>query len=132
VIGVDTNVLVRYLTQDDPRQSLLANRLIEQRLSAESPGHISLAALAETIGVLLKHYGASPAQVLTAVANLASDARFVVQHVHAVWLALEACEDGGVQLSDALIRYLDLEQGCATTVTFDRKASRHAGFELLR
>jgi predicted nucleic-acid-binding protein len=132
VIGIDTNVLVRYLTQDDPRQSPLATRLVEERLSAESPGHVSMVALAELVWVLSSHYRANAAQLLTAVSTLASDARFVVQHEHAVWLALEACEDGGIRLSDALIRYVDRERGCATTVTFDRTASRHVGFELLK
>ncbi len=132
MIGIDTNVLVRYLTQDDARQSLLAAHLIEQRLSAQSPGHISLVALAETVWVLASHYRASAAQVIAAVATLASDSRFVVQHERAVWLALDACEAGEVELSDALIRYVDKECGCVSTVTFDRKASRHAGFELLK
>lgn len=132
MIGIDTNVLLRYLTQDDARQSLLASRLVEQRLSAQSPGHVSLVALAETVWVLGSHFRASRSQLLAAVATLASDPRFVVQHERAVWLALEACESGEVDLSDALIRYLDQERGCATTVTFDRKASRHAGFELLK
>ncbi len=132
MIGIDTNVLVRYLTQDDARQSSLATRLVEQRLSAQSPGHVSLIALAETVWVLASHYRASASQLSAAVSALASDARFVVQDERAVWLALDACESGDIDLSDALIRYVDRGQGCATTVTFDRKASRHAGFELLK
>lgn len=131
MIGIDTNVLVRYLVQDDPRQSRLATEFIERRLSADAPGHVSLVALAETVWVLSKRFGATPQQTSMAVATLASDARFVVQDESAVWLALEACEHGALDFPDALVRYVDRHHGCERTVTFDRRAARHAGFELL-
>lgn len=131
MIGVDTNVLVRYLAQDDPRQSPLARHFVEKQLSATGPGHISLVALAETVWVLSGCYGATREQLISTVATLASDARFVVQDEPAVWLALEACEQESIDLADALIRYVDRHHGCAQTATFDRRAARHAGFRLL-
>lgn len=131
MIGVDTNVLVRYLAQDDPRQSPLARRFVEKQLCASAPGHISLVALAETVWVLSSRYGATREQLISTVATLASDARFVVQDEPAVWLALEACEQQSIDLPDALIRYVDLHHGCTQTVTLDRRAARHAGFQLL-
>jgi predicted nucleic-acid-binding protein len=131
VIGVDTNVLVRYLTQDDPRQSRLAVEFVEMQLSADHPGHISLVALAEMVWVLSSRFGASREQLITAVATLASDARFVVQDEPAVWLALEACEHETLDLPDALVRYVDRHHGCERTATFDRRAARYAGFQLL-
>jgi predicted nucleic-acid-binding protein len=131
VIGIDTNVLVRYLAQDDPRQSPLVTRFIEQQLSRSNPGHVSLVALAETVWVLGSRYGVRKADLITAIATLASDGRFVVQHERAVWLALEACENGELDLADALVCYVDREQGCLHTFTLDKKAARHAAFALL-
>lgn len=72
------------------------------------------------------------ADLITTIATLASDPRFVVQHEHAVWMALEACEKGRLELADALIRYVDRAHGCLQTATFDTKAARHAGFKLLQ
>lgn len=131
MIGVDTDVLVCCLVQDDPRQSPLATEFVEKRLSADAPGHVSLVALAETVWVLSSRFGATREHLLTAVATLASDARFVVQDDPAVWLALEACEQDALDLPDALVRYVDRHHGCERTVTFDRRATRHAGFQLL-
>ena len=132
MIGVDTNVLVRYLTQDDAAQSSVATRFVEHSLSSTRPGHVSLVALAETICVLRARYGATDAELIELVQQLASDGRFVVQDQRAVWLALEAVEDGGADLPDALIAYVDREHGCSHTVTFDKRASRIAGMTLLR
>jgi len=130
-IGIDTNVLVRYLAQDDPRQSLLARHFIEKQLSPSSPGHISLVALAEMVWVLSTRYAATREQLIATVATLASDARFVVQDEPAVWLALEACEQHAIDLPDALLHHVDRHHGCAQTVTFDRRAARYSGFQLL-
>ena len=58
MIALDTNIIVRYLAQDDARQSALASRLIEQRLSKAEPGFISLVALLETVWVMEELYGA--------------------------------------------------------------------------
>ncbi len=52
MIGLDTNVIVRYIMQDDPVQSRKTSRLVEQRLSSETPGYITLVTLAEVIWVL--------------------------------------------------------------------------------
>lgn len=49
MIGLDTNVLVRYLAQDDPTQSPRATEIIEQEISKEKPGYISSVVLVETV-----------------------------------------------------------------------------------
>ena len=132
MIGVDTNVLVRYLTQDDPRQSPIATRFVEHQLSGDSPGFVSLVVLAETIWVLQLSYAVAKAELMPMLAVLAADPRFVVQSERAVWLALESCENNDVDLPDALINHINQGQGCTHTVTFDRKATRMQGMALLQ
>ena len=70
MIGLDTNVLVRYLAQDDPKQALQATRLIEHELTAATPGFISLVVLAELCWVLTRLYGASPDEIKQTVEDL--------------------------------------------------------------
>jgi predicted nucleic-acid-binding protein len=132
VIGVDSNVLVRYLVQDEPRQAAMAQRFVERQLSSERPGHISLITLAETIRVLQRSYGVDKPDLIPILANLAADDRFVVQEVDALWLSLESCEQTDADLADALIYHLNQRQGCTHTVTFDKKATRLPGVVLLQ
>ena len=131
MIGLDTSVLVRYFTQDDPRQSPLAVRLIEHELQAQQPGHVSLVALAELAWVLRTRYDAAKDMVADIVAHLLADERFVVQERNAVWSALDGYRHADVDFSDALIAALDRSLGCSHTVTFDRGAARIEGMTLL-
>ena len=132
MIGVDTNVLVRYLVQDDARQAAIASRFIERELTSSRPGHVSLVVLAETVWVLQGSFGISKAELIAMIATLAADARFVVQDADALWLALETCELTDADLADALIRHVDGTHGCSHTVTFDKRAARSAGMVLLQ
>ena len=66
MIGLDTNVLVRYMAQDDPKQSAIATRLIEKELSPGEPGFISLMVLAELCWVLKSLYSASAGELFAA------------------------------------------------------------------
>jgi predicted nucleic-acid-binding protein len=65
--GLDTNILVRYLTQDDSIQSPLATRIVEKRLSAVSPGFLSVVAMVETVWVLDRAYGFAPTEIADAI-----------------------------------------------------------------
>ena len=132
MIGVDTNVLLRYLTQDDAIQSAVATRFIESQLSSTTPGHVSLVTLAELAWVLGSRFRATAAEIVEMVSQLTSDARFEVQDDHAVWLAIEAVETLGVDLPDALISFVNRAHGCSHTVTFDQRAARIPGTTLLR
>lgn len=131
MIGIDTNVLVRYFAQDEPRQSRQATRFVERELSAAQPGHVSLVALAELVWVLRSRYAAAKDMVVDIVAHLLSDDRFVVQHDAATWAALDAYRDSAVDFADALIAALDRASGCSHTVTLDRRAARIDGMRLL-
>jgi len=131
VIGLDTNVLVRYFAQDHPAQSALAARLIERTLNAESPGHVSLVALAELVWVLRASFAAQRPEIVSVVTQLLAGPQFVLQEAEAVWVAIDAFEQGHADFSDALIAALDRHRGCDHTVTFDRGAARMPGVVML-
>jgi predicted nucleic-acid-binding protein len=132
VIGVDTNVLVRYFTQDDPRQSPLAKRFINDTLTREAPGYVNLVTLAETVWVLRRVYGIERHEAAEVIATLLAGAQLQIDRRATVRQALQDYSAGGADFADCLIARLNAEAGCKRTVTFDRKAARHAGFELLK
>jgi predicted nucleic-acid-binding protein len=121
VIGLDTNVLVRYVMQDDPRQSPRANRLIES-LSAEDPGFVPLVALVELVWVLAGSYGLARAQVATVVNTLLRSKELVLDRADVVTQALARYSAGGADFADALIERLAAAAGCTATMTFDAGA----------
>jgi predicted nucleic-acid-binding protein len=130
MIGLDTNVLVRYFAQDDPIQSAKAVQLIEHRLTEDEPGFISLIAIAETVWVLQRHYRRSARDVAEIIEGLLQAPVIVVESAEEVFLALTAVQEGRGSFSDALIGALGAMAGCSVTLTFDRKAARLPGFAL--
>lgn len=127
MIGLDTNVLVRYLAQDDPEQSARATEIVEALDEAER-GFVSLVVLVELHWVLRRAYRMSVADVAGVVERLLRARELVVQESDLVRRALRASE---LELPDAVIAELGASVGCTTTVTFDRGASRHPAMTLL-
>ena len=113
MIGLDSNVLVRYLTLDDPRQAAIATRFIETELSPRRKGHVSLVALAELAWVLRSRYDVTRGELAEALLHLVADERFAFQDGNAVWAALDLYREQSVDFSDALIAALDRDLvGC--------------------
>jgi predicted nucleic-acid-binding protein len=131
MLGLDTNILVRYFAQDDARQSAVATRFIEHTLSPDRPGHVSLVTLAEFSWVMRSVYRNTVVDISQALLLLLDDRRFVVQQAGAAWAALDVYRSEGVDFADALIAALDRAEGCSATVTFDRNAARISGVTLL-
>lgn len=131
MIGLDTNVLLRYFAGDDPAQSRAAAKLIDRTLGPDVPGHVSLISLAELVWVLRSSYAADRDEVAAVVAQLLVGPQFVVQESEAVWIAVDTFERTGVDFSDALIAALDRRSGCDHTVTFDRRATKIPGVVML-
>lgn len=131
MIGLDTNVLVRYLAQDEPTQSVRATRLIEQEMSERMPGYISLPVLLETCWVLKRLYRATPDEVLATVRDLLDTRQVVLAQRTIVSAALARLAEAGGDFSDALIAECAADAGCERIVTFDRGALR-VGMQLLR
>ena len=132
MIGLDTNVIVRYLAQDDVRQAAVATRLIEGSLSAEARGFVSIVTLAEVVWVMTSNYRAARAAVADIVEGLLTAPQLAIEKADVIWRALRAFRESKADFSDAVIVELGRDAGCANTVTFDRGAAAHPGFEALR
>ncbi len=131
MLALDTNVLVRYLAQDDVKQSAAATHLIEQRLSPTERGFVSLVALLETVWVMQSRYAADTALIAGILSDLLDTSVLELQDAAAVRAALPRYRVGGVDLHDCLIVGLAKQRG-ARVVTFDAKAAKRLDMELLR
>jgi predicted nucleic-acid-binding protein len=131
MIGVDTNVLIRHILQDDPLQSPKATELIEDRLTERNPGFLSTVVLVETAWVLERVYDRSPHEIAFVIERLLQIKSLVVERRREVFNAMLALQEGRGSFADALIGELAIAAGCFRTLTFDRKAARLPGFQLL-
>ena len=131
MIALDTNVLVRYLAQDDARQAALATRLIEKTLNPSNRGFVSLVTLIETVWVMESRYSADTPTVAGILDDLVQAASLQVQDAQAVRAASRRYAQGGVDLDDRLIVSLAADRK-AEVVTFDAKAAKRLGMQLLR
>jgi predicted nucleic-acid-binding protein len=133
VIGLDTNVLVRYLTQDDVQQSAAATRLVDEELSQHNPGFISQVVLVEMCWVLKRLYGASDAELVDTVTDLLASPKFVLEGEPVIQAAVQRMRSrkSKVGWTDQLIAQIATAAGCSHTVSFDRTAVRSAGMKLL-
>jgi predicted nucleic-acid-binding protein len=131
MIGFDTNVVVRYLTQDDPVQSPKATELIERGLTEEEPGFVSVVAMAETAWVLERVYGRTAEEIAAVIERMLEVEVLVVESEQEVFTAMIAVKEGRGSFADALIGALGARAGCSHTVTFDQKALRLTAFEPL-
>jgi predicted nucleic-acid-binding protein len=127
MIGLDANVVVRYLTQDDPLQSPRATTLIEG-LSEANRGFISVVAMVETAWVLKRSYGFSDRRIAAAIEGLLAADALLVEDEREVSVAMIALKRRQGSFADALIAALGAKAGASVTLTFDRKAARLPGF----
>lgn len=117
MIGLDTNILVRYVMQDDPVQSATATAWIEERLSPENPGFISVVAMSETVWVLERTYGVADQDIAAAVERLLQADVLVVESEQEVFAALISLRENQGSFADALIAALGVKAGCSSTLT---------------
>ncbi|TAM89990.1 MAG: PIN domain-containing protein [Candidimonas sp.] len=129
--GIDTNVLVRYLAQDDPAQAKLATGLIES-FTAKTPGFISQVVLVETIWVLQSCYAASTQRVAEVVGMLLQVESLAIESAETVWRALRQYRPAGGDFADVLIAVLAGKAGCKAIYSFDRDAVKRFGMTLLK
>jgi predicted nucleic-acid-binding protein len=130
MIGLDTNILVRYLAQDDAVPSAKATQIVERRLSEDEPGFVSLVTMVETVWVLDRVYGLTGQKIAAVIERMLQADTLVIQNEQQVFTAMMMVKMGRGSFSDALIGALGAWAGCTATVTFDRKAARIPGFNL--
>jgi predicted nucleic-acid-binding protein len=125
--GLDTNVLVRYLTQDDAKQAAQATALIENTLTVAKPGFISLVVLTELYWVLGNVYSVTGPEWLDTVDDLLASQRMHLEQREVVQGAVQVCRSSKAGFVDALIAQVAKAAGCEQTVSFDKVAVRFAG-----
>ncbi|MGB5439408.1 MAG: type II toxin-antitoxin system VapC family toxin [Gammaproteobacteria bacterium] len=131
MIGLDTNVVIRYLVQDDKKQSAAATRFIEKSLTTDAPGFINHICLCEIVWVLQRCYGVTKPQLREIIEALLATKQLNVENVEVTWKALRAFDANNADFCDALISQVNIHSGCEHTVTFDKKAASLPGFNLL-
>lgn len=131
MIGLDTNVIVRYVTQDDARQSAAASRLFERVLTTEQPGFVGLVTLCEVAWVLADCYDAGKARIAAVIEGLLGTRQLVVEEAEVVWKALRTWDKSSADFSDALLGQVLRARGCEKVVTFNKAAAKLPDFELL-
>lgn len=129
MIGLDTNVVIRYVVQDEPAQAALASRIFEG-LSDSSQGFVSTVTLVEVYWVLRRAYGVDRASAADVLQGLLESREIILEEPDAVRRAIRHVAHGG-DFADSLISELGFQAGCGCTWTFDRDASRLPGMRLL-
>lgn len=129
--GVDTNVLVRFLVDDDEAQTARVHRFLKSSRNTGEPVFVSTVVLCETCWVLRSAYAKSKKEVLEAVESLLNADVFLVEEAESVQRALELSRKGKADFPDYLIGELHLARKCHTTVTFDRSLRGAAAFSVL-
>lgn len=130
MIAIDTNVLVRFLTQDDAKQSAAATNFMSG-LSEVNPGFICREVMVELVWVLERAYGCSRTEVATALEGLLSASELEIEEADDVGTAMFQYRDGGFGFADLMIAAATRRADAIPLVTFDRKAAKIHGVELL-
>lgn len=130
MIGIDTNILARFLAQDDADQSQRADSLL-QALSTQDPGFVSLVSIIELAWVLRSRYRVSKSELIQSFERLLNSPELVIENQPAVSQALDRFGKAKSDFADCLIERSGHLAGCRATFTFDANAAKCAGMNLL-
>ncbi len=131
MIGLDTNILARYLTQDDPAQSRRANAVIAEATRRGDRCAVNTIVLCELVWVLRDAYGVDRDTVVTTLEQILDTAQFVIEDRDLARRALTDYRHGPGDFSDYLIGWRNRRAGCSETATFDRALRRSGLFRLV-
>ena len=131
MLGIDTNVLVRYIMQDDPTQSRLATHFIEKESAEDNPIFITALILCELVWVLESAYEYSKKDIIKVIESILKTRQFHIHESDILWQTLRSYQKDGADFADNYIGILNLHNKCVFTATFDKKASRLSHFKLL-
>lgn len=130
MIGVDTNILIRYITQDDAEQSSVVNSLMEFYAGHEQSIFISSIVICEVVWVLKHAYKYSKPQILQVLNTILATPEFCYEDFVALRLSITDYKNSSADLSDILIGYIGKKYGCDHTISFDKEALNLPIFQL--
>lgn len=130
--GLDTNVLVRYLVQDDEKQAAQASKFIETHCTDETPCFVGQIVLCELAWVLESNYHQGRGQIASIIEELLQVGQLEVMEPEVVWRALIDYRNSNADFPDHLLARVNESKGCDVTITFDKKAAKQPAFQLLK
>lgn len=131
MIGLDTNILVRYLLNDDVLQSPKATELINRYSGKAGVIVINNIVLCELIWVLERGYKYSKLEIVVLLKNILSTLEFSFESYNDLWVCLLDYEHSEADFSDILIGRLNYNKSCSTSFTFDKKTASSSNFTIL-
>ncbi len=130
MIGLDTNVVVRYIAQDDAAQSAKATKLIES-LSAEAPGFITLVSIVELVWVMQGCYKATKEECIAILQTLLRTREILIENAEVILMSLNQYSTSNADFADCLIERSAHYAKCTCTMTFDSNAAKTAAMQLI-
>lgn len=130
MIGLDTNVLVRYIAQDEAKQAARATELIES-LSSDNPGFVCLVSVVELVWVMQACYAASKEEIVAILGKLLRIQAIQIENSEVVLGALGVYAKSTADFADCLIERSAHNANCVDTMTFDVKSAKSAGMKLI-
>ncbi len=131
MIGIDTNVIVRYLTQDDKVQSDKATKLLDKYAGKNNAIFIDNIVICELIWVLERGYKYSKSKIIEVLNEILLTLEFNFEDQKILWLSVEEYSKSNADFSDILIGKLNNSKSCVSTYTFDVKSSTLPTFTLV-
>ena len=130
MIGIDTNILVRYFTQDNLEQAQIVEQLIDSYATSFNSLFVNNIVMCELVWVLERGYKYSKEEVSKVIKQMLSTEEFAFENQELLWLALSQYNQNKLDFSDALIGELNKKFTCSETLTFDRAAIKATNFKL--
>ena len=130
MIGIDTNILVRYLTQDDEKQAQAVNKTLEQYANQPDSILINNIVFCELIWVLEKGYKYTKTQIVEAIKYILATKEFAFEEPELLRFALNDYQQLSLDFADSLIGHINKAKKCQYTVTLDKAAAQHENFAL--
>ena len=125
--GLDTNVLIRHLVQDEAAQARLAGRFIASECTREEPGFINRIVLCETVWVLESAYGSSREDIAGVLERVIRTQQFQIENVQSAWTALRMYRSGGADFADCLLGRPTSKPDALKRLPSIRRPRRRAG-----
>lgn len=129
--GLDTNVVLRFLLEDDPHQTAQVRRLLAEARDRREPLYLSMVVLCETVWTLKSVYRKSRQEIANALLLILDADVFQVEEEDNVRTAVQLYQTGRAEFPDYLIGQIHQAHGCRHTVTFDRALHGTPGFSSL-
>jgi len=130
MIGVDTNILARYFTQDNLEQAKIVEQIIESYATSPNSLFVNNIVMCELVWVLGRGYKYTKEQISEVIKQMLSTEEFAFENQKLLWLALNQYTQNKLDFADALIGELNKEAGCQKTLTFDQAAIKANNFKL--